>query len=123
MNFEEYLARQIAVSRCNFGPNERHKGVIEHIRSELEEIEAEATPAGRAGEWVDVVILALDGLTRAVRANADRVAEGATANEIAGQAVKMIREKQQGKNELRDWPDWRTIPEDRAIEHTPGSHD
>ena len=66
-DFVEYLARQVAVSRCNFGPNERTLGVIDHIKKELKEVEAEDTPQGRAEEWIDVALLALDGATRAMR--------------------------------------------------------
>ena len=128
VDFVEYLARQVAVSRCNFGPNERSTGVIDHIRKELIEVEAEDTAEGRAKEWVDVVILALDGLTRAVRQN---FRDGTdiiipcepSADDIAHKAVSMVLIKQQGKNELRNWPDWRTVPEDKAIEHKRGTHD
>jgi hypothetical protein len=41
---------------------------------------------------------------------------------MAEEAVKMIVAKQ-GKNELRDWPDWRTQSQDAAIEHVKGKHD
>jgi len=125
-DFVEYLARQVAVSRCNFGPNERTLGVIDHIKKELKEVEAEDTPEGRAKEWNDVVILALDGATRAmreaIRAHSKNMYEP-TADDIAREVVLAIKQKQQGKNELRDWPDWRTVPEDKAIEHKRGKHD
>ena len=122
-DFVEYLARQVAVSRCNFGPNERTLGVIDHIKKELEEIQAENTAAGRADEWADVVILALDGLTRTVRAELVAAGMVGSANDVANRAVRKIVGKQQNKNELRDWPDWRTVPEDKAIEHKRGKHD
>ena len=127
-DFVEYLARQVAVSRCNFGPNERTLGVIDHIEKELKEIKAEDTPQGRAEEWIDVALLALDGATRAMR-EAIRAREkypctlDPTADRIALEVVSAIKRKQQGKNELRDWPDWRTVPEDKAIEHKRGKHD
>jgi hypothetical protein len=123
-DFVEYLARQVAVSRCNFGPNERTLGVIDHIEKELKEIKAEDTPEGRAQEWNDVVLLALDGATRAMReAIRARGTLEPTADDIAREVVLAIKRKQQGKNELRDWPDWRTVPEDKAIEHKRGKHD
>jgi len=123
-DFVEYLARQVAVSRCNFGPNERTSGVIDHIKKELKEVEAEDTPEGRAKEWNDVVLLALDGATRAMReAIRARGTLEPTADDIAREVVLAIKQKQQGKNELRDWPDWRTVPEDKAIEHKRGKHD
>ena len=123
-DFVEYLARQVAVSRCNFGPNERTSGVIDHIKKELKEVEAEDTPQGRAEEWIDVALLALDGATRAMReALRARGTLDPTADRIALEVVSAIKRKQQGKNELRDWPDWRTVPEDKAIEHKRGKHD
>ena len=122
-DFVEYLARQVAVSRCNFGPNERTLGVIDHIKKELKEIQADDTPEGRAKEWNDVVILALDGATRSMReAIRARGTLEPTADYIADKVVSAIKRKQQGKNELRDWPDWRTVPEDKAIEHKRGKH-
>jgi hypothetical protein len=53
-------------------------------------------------EFIDVAILAFDGAWRA----------GATAEQIVA-----ALEAKQAKNEKRTWPDWRTMPEDRAIEH------
>lgn len=107
LDLEQHLKRQIAFSRATFGPGTRQKGVIDHIKRELIEVEnSDGSPA----EWTDVVILALDGLTRAL------VAQGMTTDQAAHAAVTHIVEKQ-GKNELRDWPDWRTAPADKAIEH------
>ena len=136
-DFVEYLARQVAVSRCNFGPNERTLGVIDHIKKELKEIQADDTPEGRFEEWIDVVLLALDGAARAKREElrirgqvwvdrwqrVRRHPKDATADEIALEVVDGIKRKQQEKNELRDWPDWRTVPKDKAIEHKRGKHD
>ncbi len=115
-DFEAHLIRQMVFSRATFGPGQRTAGVIDHITKELREVaEARGAPA----EWVDVVILALDGLTRAIWAgNHYRI----TADEAAEMAVEEIRAKQ-AKNERRDWPDWRTMSQDRAIEHVRGSHD
>jgi hypothetical protein len=128
-SMEALIARQVAVSRVNFGPNERTKGVIEHIREELDEIEAESTPHGRAEEWLDVAILAFDGLTRAIREGCRNPNETVpvagyepTNNHIAQTAVTMYAHKV-GKNELREWPDWRTVSEDNKIDHVRGKHD
>ena len=96
---EEHLFRQMGWSAGTFGPGPRTRGVIDHIRKELEEIEQDPTDLN---EWVDVIILALDGAWRA----------GHMPNEI----IYAIRAKQL-KNEQREWPDWRTQSEDRAIEH------
>ncbi|WP_316224676.1 MULTISPECIES: dATP/dGTP pyrophosphohydrolase domain-containing protein [unclassified Bradyrhizobium] len=94
-----HLYRQRAFSRATFGPGARTKGMIDHIRKELVEIEKSPNDLT---EWVDVILLALDGAWRAGHAPAA----------IAG----AIRAKQD-KNELRDWPDWRAADPDKAIEH------
>lgn len=94
-----HLHRQIEWSRRTFGPDTRAKGVVEHIRKELAEIEA---APGDLAEWIDVVILALDGAWRA----------GFTPEQIVTQIVA-----KQTKNEGRKWPDWRNASPDQAIEH------
>lgn len=94
-----HLYRQRAFSRSTFGPGPRTGGVIDHIRKELTEIEDD--PAD-VEEWIDVILLAMDGAWRA----------GYTPEQIA-EALKAKQEK----NETRDWPDWRTASADRAIEH------
>ncbi|MCU1592444.1 MAG: hypothetical protein JWP11_3700 [Frankiales bacterium] len=95
----EHLAHQREWSERTFGPGPRTKGVLDHIRKELAEIEADPSDVT---EWVDVVILALDGAWRA----------GWEPQEI----IDAIKAKQ-AKNEARTWPDWRTMSADRAIEH------
>ncbi len=100
-----HLKHQKDWSEKTFGPGSRTKGVLDHIRKELVEIENDPTDIS---EWVDVIILAFDGAWRA----------GWEAEEI----VQAIRDKQ-AKNERRDWPDWRTMPPDSAIEHVRGKHD
>jgi hypothetical protein len=94
-----HLIRQREFSERTFGPGSRTKGVIDHIRKELLEIEAD--PAD-LGEWVDVIILALDGAWRA----------GHEAQDILDAIVA-----KQTRNEARTWPDWRTADRDKAIEH------
>lgn len=98
-----HLHRQIAFSECTFGPGARPQGVIDHIRKELKEIEAHP---GELSEWVDVILLALDGAWRA----------GHTPEQIAFG----IYDKQM-KNERRAWPDWRTADPAKAIEHVRGA--
>lgn len=100
----EHIAVQKAFSERTFGPGPRTKGVIDHIRKELVEIEADPTDLG---EWVDVIILALDGAWRC----------GATPQQILDAVAA-----KQAKNRRRVWPDWRTADPDRAIEHD-RSHD
>jgi hypothetical protein len=62
MNLIEYLQKHMAWSAATFGPGRRTQGITEHIREELSEIEQEPLDLF---EWVDVVILALDGAWRA----------------------------------------------------------
>jgi dATP/dGTP diphosphohydrolase len=94
-----HLQRQREWSTRSFGPGARTLGVVDHIRKELREILADPTDLN---EWVDVVILALDGAWRC----------GAEPQQI----IDAIKAKQ-AKNEQRTWPDWRTAPADQAIEH------
>jgi hypothetical protein len=102
-DLEAHLQRQRDFSEHAFGPGDRLKGVTDHIRKELDEV----TRAAEAGEptlpeWIDVVILALDGAWRS----------GATPRQIIEALVA-----KQAKNEARRWPDWRTADPDKAIEH------
>ncbi len=94
-----HIRRAKAFSERTFGPGARTAGVVAHIRKEL--VEIEAAPADLS-EWIDVVILALDGAWRA----------GYSAEHI----VEALAAKQ-AKNEARKWPDWRTAPADGPIEH------
>ena len=94
-----YLERHREWSRATFGPGTRAMGLVDHIRKELAEIEA---APGDLGEWVDVIILAIDGAWRSGAEPADIIA-----------ALKA----KQARNEARTWPDWRTCSPDQAIEH------
>ena len=110
MDLKQHLIRQMAFSHQAFGPGERTAGVIDHIKKELIEVE-EAN--GESSEWVDVVILALDGLTRRLAyCNGDR----RDPEMVADTAINMIAGKQ-SRNEARTWPDWRQVPAGKAIEH------
>lgn len=103
-NFHRHLWRQRFFSERTFGPGTRTKGVIDHIRKELHEIEENPLDVS---EWIDVVILALDGAWRA----------GASPQQIIDALVA-----KQDKNERRQWPDWRTVAPDQAIEHVRWPH-
>lgn len=98
-DMEVYLARQAEFSARTFGPGPRVEGVTDHITKELVEVRESG---GALAEWVDVIILALDGAWRS----------GATPAEIIAAIVA-----KQTKNEGRTWPDWRTVPSGKAIEH------
>jgi hypothetical protein len=132
MDLIQHLTRQTAVSRATFGPGPRTKGVTDHITKELREVQKvyqgnDGDPKGlpdchvhrqAAEEWVDVAILGLDGLTRAVWA-ANPTWDAAR---VSAHACLLI-ECKQGKNEKRSWPDWRTADPEVAIEHVRGIED
>lgn len=79
------IERQGEWSDRTFGPGDRHRGVVEHIRKELNEILENPEDLE---EWVDVIILALDGARRS----------GYNSNQI----VQAIIDKQ-AKNRKRRW--------------------
>lgn len=95
----EYYKRQIEWSRQTFGPGLRTKGIIQHITKELAEISQDPHDLL---EWVDVIILGMDGFWR----------HGGTAENLL-----LMFEAKQEKNMARTWPDWRDTSEDKAIEH------
>lgn len=92
-----FFDAKVAWSRATFGPGHR-RGVIDHIRSELAEIDA--CPSDLT-EWIDVVLLAMDGASRS--AGADGVA-----------FVAAMIEKQR-RNECRTWPS--DVPPDAETHH------
>lgn len=94
-----HLYRQRAFSRATFGPGMRTEGVTDHIRKELEEVLKEPDDIY---EWVDLILLALDGAWR---------------SDHSPEEIVTAMEAKQSKNELRDWPDWRTADPNAAIEH------
>lgn len=95
----EHLEHQREWSTRAFGPGRRTGGVLDHIAKEVEEVRAHPTDLS---EWVDLIILALDG---AWRAGHEPLA-----------IIEAIKAKQ-ARNEARTWPDWRELSEDVAIEH------
>jgi hypothetical protein len=98
----KWLERQREFSTAAFGPGDRTLGIIAHIQKELKEVKNSTSREERLGEWVDVVILALDAMWRL----------GYDPGEIAT-AIHL----KQLKNMKRRWPDWRTKSLDEAIEH------
>lgn len=99
-NLLGYIERQIEWSRETFGPGTRLKGVLAHLRKELDEVEKDP---GDASEWADIIILAIDGAWR----------QGITPDQLA-QALAI----KANVNRLRQWPDWRAASPDAPIEHT-----
>lgn len=94
-----HLVRQYEFSQKTFGPGARLAGVLDHLRKELVEVEAEPQDTS---EWADLVILAFDGALRQGH-NPQVILDAILAKQV--------------KNEGRSWPDWTTQPLDKAIEH------
>ena len=57
----DFLSKQIVWSKKTFGSSKRTLGIIKHIRKELIEIKKKPEDLS---EWIDVIILALDGYWR-----------------------------------------------------------
>jgi len=94
-----HIRRQQDWSEITFGPNSNSDSLIDHIYKELDEIRAAPNDLE---EWIDVVILALDGAWRA----------GHTPAQVATALQWKLN-----KNINRKWPDWRTAEPGKAIEH------
>lgn len=93
----DYIKRQGEWSGKTFGHGVRTKGITAHIRKELAEIEAAPHDVE---EWVDVVILALDGAWRA----------GYSPEQICD-----ALDAKQAKNFLRTYP--MPLSDDHPSEH------
>ena len=98
----EWVDDKYQWSQRTFGPGTRLRGVINHIKEELEEV---AEKPNDLTEWADIIILALDGASR----------QGFTGQQI----IDAVRFKQ-SLNVARDWPDWRNFSQDEAIGHIDG---
>jgi hypothetical protein len=85
MNLFAFINKQMRWSANTFGRTPRLKGILEHIRKEVQEIEEKPSDIS---EWADVIILAIDGAWR----------QGFTAHQIC-QAL----EEKQLKNFSRVW--------------------
>ncbi len=94
-----YLDRQRAWSEGTFGPYPRLAGVVDHIHKELIEV---VNSGNDLSEWVDVLMLALDG---------------ACGSGASSQAIIDALHAKLEVNQARDWPDWRTADRTKAIEH------
>jgi Protein of unknown function (DUF550) len=94
---KEYLERQEEWSRKTFGDGPHTAGILDHIRKEL--IEVEQKPYDLE-EWIDVMILAMDGFLR-----------------HGGHPKDLVRylQRKQNINFAREWPP--VTPGDSAVEH------
>lgn len=109
INFSSYLKKLIEFSKKTFGPGDRTDGIIDHIEKELVEIRQAPLDVE---EWIDVVLLSLDGAWRCASMSYPK----AKPEELADKVISMLMHKTK-KNELRSWPDWRTIDPGKAILH------
>jgi len=95
-----HIARHNDWSMTTFGPGNRTEGLTKHIAKELDEIrEVNGTDLY---EWIDVIILAIDGALR---------------SGFSPQQISDALDDKQTINENRKWPDWRTVKEGQPIEH------
>ncbi len=94
---EKYLNIQIGWSLSVFGSGHRTEGILKHIESEIEEVRNSPYDVE---EWVDIVILALDGAWR--------------AGHLPEDIIKAMQDKQT-KNCNREWP--APVSDDEPIMH------
>lgn len=92
-----YLRRQMKWSEKTFGPGPRTIGITKHIEKECEEIRQNPTDLE---EWIDILILGLDGYWRA----------GGKAEDLM-----LHLQMKQDKNFARQWP--APISQDLPVEH------
>jgi len=97
MMLEWYVMEQREWSARTFGPGRRVMGLTRHIEKEIEEIRRAPEDLS---EWIDVVILALDGAWRAGYSPA---------------AIAAELERKQKENFARKWP--AAVSEDEPTEH------
>lgn len=109
-DFAAHLARQREFSMKTFGPGARTKGVVDHIRKELREVLDSVGQVTQLEEWIDCVILALDGAWRCGTQD-----DGSTC--VTPEMIIQAIVSKQAKNERRVWPDYRTVEPNKAIEH------
>jgi hypothetical protein len=98
MDLLDHLKRQAEFSKKTFGPGLKTESILDHVKKEMKEI---SDSPFDLEEWIDLVLLGLDGALRIAPAD----------------VVISCIEFKQSKNEARDWPDWRTADPNRAMEH------
>ena len=91
-----HIRRQREWSERTFGAGDFARSIVDHIRKELVEIEANPTDLE---EWIDVMLLAIDGAWR------------------AGYSPDAIAAALSAKQTVNEWRKWEAPRTDRAIEH------
>lgn len=98
----KWLARKIEWSLKTFGPDQRSEGVLQHIEKEIKEVRENPNDIL---EWIDIVLLALDG---AMRCGIGRTGpNGYSAKEISRAMVekqRINRERKWGPKPAADEP-------------------
>lgn len=94
----EFLHRQRNFSIKTFGPGPRTAGVLDHLSEEIEEVRV--CDGKDLMEWVDLILLSMDGAYRAG---------------FSPEAIVAGLQQKLSINEGRDWPDWRTMDPDKKI--------
>lgn len=97
-DLSKFIDEKYEWSKRTFGEGRRTHGIVDHIKKECDEITM--SPCDLE-EWVDVILLAIDGSCRA----------GYSGDEIANAILT-----KQMKNVMREWPKEPT-PEHLPIEH------
>jgi hypothetical protein len=104
----EDINEQIKWSRVTFGPGTREQGIIDHIKKELKEIEQASNEDDKLEEWIDIIILGIDGAWRCLEPGSG----DQKGQKIIGRYLRKMAE-----NFNREWPDWRNFKQNQAIEH------
>ncbi len=112
MDLQHHLLRQMAHSHATWGPGKRMEGILDHLTKEIEVVRKSN---GNPSEWVDLVILALDGLTRQLAFSHEGKRSLHPELVIADVCRRIV--ERQSTNEAREWPDWRSADPNKAIEH------
>lgn len=89
-NLDRFCIAKGQWSEDTFGKNDEQRGpnastICEHIRKELEEVLVDPRDLT---EWVDIILLAMDGYHR-----------------YGGRSIHIDLEKKQAVNYMRKWPD------------------
>lgn len=113
----DLIQRQVEFSSRAFGPEDRREGILKHLAEELDEVRAAAANGEETlPEWVDVILLGLDGAWRSL---IEELEDPKILNRayFAYRIEKAINDKL-SVNEGRNWPDYRERSTDEAIGHS-----
>lgn len=112
MDLIGHIERHRAWSALTFGPRDHRPvdGILDHLKKELKEI---AENPADLEEWIDLITLAIDGAWRFAESFTNRAGDGG----LTSKAIADVLAWKLNKNMNRTWPDWKTAPKDKAIEH------